>query len=563
MVHLGRQLFLAALCLCAGVRADCRTGRAGLKAGNASKSICQGLAKSQCEAFHDDYCQWVDTGGDGPGPAQLSPILACGGGEANIFYGGTDVFTSADSCNTCARSCANAGGAAWDYFSARPKPCHCKAAGFVKQSAAGHVGGVCQAPPTPACGGGEANVFYVGTDIFTSTDSCDTCASSCRKAGGAAWDFESSRPKPCHCKEAGFVKTKVAGHVGGVLQPSPSPATGCGGGEANIFYSGADVLLSTDSCETCANTCAMAGAAAWDYLPDRSKPCHCKTEDYSKGAVTGHVGGALKPPRAQWPTFANAADLSASPWGTYFKAIYGSLPSSYPLAVADFWTIDGTVAVANGVSLPAMQVCPATFSLDGTPYSINNLYQPHGFSWIWHRPPYSAFASHEWVEVMHEADPWGDEQHGAWMVYAKGSGIWYNLGNTIVFQEHSDAAALFGTADNPTMSQRALAAGYDSLQFLAHNDPVQYPCDINHHPEERYAAPTYLNVEIVCTACVGTFACMGSGGAPSSVRAGWLGSSPCSCSNGKKHLNCNGFGANASFRISADKFFVEREHARR
>jgi hypothetical protein len=35
---------------------------------------------------------------------------------------------------------------------------------------------------------------------------------------------------------------------------------------------------------------------------------------------------------------------------------------------------------------------------------------------------------------MHERDPFGDEHNGAWYLYAKGSGVWYNIGKTISFR---------------------------------------------------------------------------------------------------------------------------------
>ena len=60
---------------------------------------------------------------------------------------------------------------------------------------------------------------------------------------------------------------------------------------------------------------------------------------------------------------------------------------------------------------------------------------------------------------MHERDPFGDEHNGAWYLYAKGSGVWYNIGKTISFPEHADAYAHFNAFDNEAMSRAAAAAG--------------------------------------------------------------------------------------------------------
>ena len=61
-----------------------------------------------------------------------------------------------------------------------------------------------------------------------------------------------------------------------------------------------------------------------------------------------------------------------------------------------------------------------------------------------------------------------------WLIYAPGSGIYFNLGVTISFAEHQDAYTHFNIAGgqdmNEALSKAAAAAGYDSIQFLAHVD---------------------------------------------------------------------------------------------
>merc|ERR1719506_2119583 len=88
--------------------------------------------------------------------------------------------------------------------------------------------------------------------------------------------------------------------------------------------------------------------------------------------------------------------------------------------------------------------CPSSNPPLGQRYAMNNRYCPPFLNWIWHPYPYKASASNSWVEVLHEADPFGDEKFGAWFVNAPGSGIYFNVGKTVSFAEHQDAYNYFG-----------------------------------------------------------------------------------------------------------------------
>merc|ERR1712005_67447 len=117
--------------------------------------------------------------------------------------------------------------------------------------------------------------------------------------------------------------------------------------------------------------------------------------------------------------------------------------------------------------------------------------------------------SSSWVEVSHARDPFGDEDHGMWLLAIKGTGIWFNVGTTRAFNDHGDAYAFFGVstaAPNPNgaMSMAAVKAGYDSVQFLQHIDSVQYPCDTQH---TGVKGRQFLGLEIVAVKQVGTFSC--------------------------------------------------------
>lgn len=132
---------------------------------------------------------------------------------------------------------------------------------------------------------------------------------------------------------------------------------------------------------------------------------------------------------------------------------------------------------------------------------------------------------------MHEQDPFGDEHNGAWFLYAKGSGVWYNIGKSITFPEHADAFAHFKVHDNQAMCRAAAAAGFNTIQFTAHADHTNYPCD-------HAGKYPYMNIEIVAVKLQGTYAC-GSAGAPdfNVLRGGWA-DTPCACDNSIRFSNC-------------------------
>ena len=251
----------------------------------------------------------------------------------------------------------------------------------------------------------------------------------------------------------------------------------------------------------------------------------------------GHNPHAHQP--SVWPSFSSATALKASSWGSYFEAVYTGLPVSYPYDVSTLWVLHDSVLVEKHVTaLPAPSSCPAK-ALDR--YTLNDDYQPPKVSWIWHAYPFSALAANTWVEVIHEEDPFGDEVHGAWMLYTPGSGTFFDIGRTISFAEHGDAYTHFRIAGgqdmNSAMSAAAAAAGYDSVQFTAHVDHVNYPCDTGNTGTPGFS---YMGLEIVAVRLVGKYACGGVAGAPSSIRRGWAASAPCHCDNTKQFLNCAG-----------------------
>jgi hypothetical protein len=197
-----------------------------------------------------------------------------------------------------------------------------------------------------------------------------------------------------------------------------------------------------------------------------------------------------------------------------------------------YWMLWDTLLSKAKVAVPGYEgpgfgKCPLA-SKPGSRYLENNMYSPPSTSWLWHPPPYKAFPGNTWVEVMHHKDPFGDEHHGLWFLYAKGSGIWFNTGKTISFGVHEEAFHYFGASGNEPMCQMAASQGYDSIQFVSWHDCTNYPCRTEN---------CLMNIEIVATKLVGTYSCGSAGAAPQSLRGGWH-SKPCSCTNQEDTINC-------------------------
>lgn len=84
--------------------------------------------------------------------------------------------------------------------------------------------------------------------------------------------------------------------------------------------------------------------------------------------------------------------------------------------------------------------------------------------------------SNETVEVIRAADSPGA---CLWFYYAKGSGIWINLGRTIVFQEHCDAFEFFGIEQkdiNFFNSDTGERRFYEAVRKNGNYDSVQFTC---------------------------------------------------------------------------------------
>jgi len=245
-------------------------------------------------------------------------------------------------------------------------------------------------------------------------------------------------------------------------------------------------------------------------------------------------------PGGYWPEFHNPSELQKDPWNEYFVKLYGGTPDKgYPIKMSDFWMFYTNYIPANARRPALLGNCPPMGVKSGDYYTENNMYTP-GTSWIWHPYPWDGPPSNVWAEVTHKKDPFGDEQVGAWFLYSEGSGIWYWTGHRKKFGTHEEGWSHFGSSHsqhkNMDMCRNAGNQGYDTILFTQHKDSVNYPCAAS-------AGLLYMNFEIVSTKLVGAYSCCSSGGAPSNIRAGWVGEKRCDCNEGEGVLNCHGAGS--------------------
>ena len=153
-----------------------------------------------------------------------------------------------------------------------------------------------------------------------------------------------------------------------------------------------------------------------------------------------------------------------------------------------------------------------------------------GFWKRWGR--FKAHANYTRVEVTHCVSQLSKraEQNSSWMYAVRGSGVFFDVGQTMVFDGHRDAVDHF-LPDNrckgecwnafADLMKAASVAGVDSLQFVTHGDQR---CGLG-------------QMEIVDVRGVGAQSCS------SQFSSGWRGTKPCQCVTNQKCANCRPMGS--------------------
>ena len=168
---------------------------------------------------------------------------------------------------------------------------------------------------------------------------------------------------------------------------------------------------------------------------------------------------------------------------------------------------------------------------------LNNPPTCNGSSGVAALPTLTGYTDNSKVEVFRaccDSAVQDNQTSGYWMYAAPGSGIYYDVGKTIVFADHADAYASLTNTTSPEngnvdartnygIAVAALALGYDSVQYT-HRLECVYLYEIQ---DLRDVRPQHM--PNACSDKVGPF-----------LSSGFEGSLPCNCSPTLNALNCDG-----------------------
>lgn len=248
----------------------------------------------------------------------------------------------------------------------------------------------------------------------------------------------------------------------------------------------------------------------------------------------------------QLPVFKNKQQLIKNNWFNYLSYVYGYIPdTSFPIDINQFDILYTNLidkfdielkdkCIQNNNYKPCFHICPTkTKQLYG---NMSNVLDIKHTIWIYHEPPYKPIPKNTNVEVTHVTNAFPGQENlervGSWMYKATGSGIFFNTGRTISFQDHSEAARYFLDKEFTcpireecgnffqSLFQTAKRKGYDSIQFLGHKD---MRCG-------------NTAIEIVDLHGTGDYACGNK--YKLNIKSGWDGVDQCKCDNNKKSMNC-------------------------
>jgi hypothetical protein len=245
----------------------------------------------------------------------------------------------------------------------------------------------------------------------------------------------------------------------------------------------------------------------------------------------------------KFPVFSSKSELENSIWSKYFLHIYGEIPDSdYPIDLNTFWILYTNILKKYNIILTdkcikdknCYKICPKD---NGDLYSnMSFTNDMNDTIWIYHKPPFKALSDNSIVEVMHTSGGYPGqkliESIGSWMYYAKGSGIYFDIGKTISFVDHSESVEYFLGIDIscPLREEcipyfrdvftKAKNMGYDSIQYLQHYD---MRCDDT-------------GIEIVDLQGIGSYPCGNK--TEYNIKSGWQGKNICICDNYKQSVNC-------------------------
>jgi hypothetical protein len=246
------------------------------------------------------------------------------------------------------------------------------------------------------------------------------------------------------------------------------------------------------------------------------------------------------------PIFKNKIELEKTNWKHYLNYIYGDIPDNkFPIDINQFDILYTNLIDKYNIELTddciinnnydnCYSKCPNN---DLELYSnMSNVLDMKNTIWIYHKSPYEPIPNNTSIEVTHVSDAFTGqdtlEETSSWMYKATGSGIFFNTGNTISFKDHSEGVKYFlniiiscpireecaGYFNE--LFKKAGGKGYDSIQFLGHQD---MRCG-------------NTAIEIVDLHGVGNYPCGNKN--KLNIKSGWGGVNKCICDNKKHSMNC-------------------------
>ena len=238
---------------------------------------------------------------------------------------------------------------------------------------------------------------------------------------------------------------------------------------------------------------------------------------------------------------ADMSQLDTTPWGKYIDLVYGKdtfQDTDFPIDPSSFLILYTDYLEQCGIPFEKYNLsCPDKTVYNKLLYNMSREHDPPHSVWLTKPDSYqkkSAIPAHTYVEVTHciDAEVLENEKCGSWMYLAKGSGIYFCVGNTIAFNDHNDAVNCFLPGKQchkpaecgeffPDLVNEAKQKSYDSIQFLNHYD---MRCD-------------YIALKIIDLNGSGIYPCPIDGEV---YATGYNARKSLSCDNTQKCLNRNG-----------------------
>ena len=181
------------------------------------------------------------------------------------------------------------------------------------------------------------------------------------------------------------------------------------------------------------------------------------------------------------PIFKTYDELNDSPWRQYLNKLYGKFPSDiFPIDMRKMQLFHKSLL--RGIELEAHVTTGAGEHRTEGCFYVNNMKGPYthdSCDWIWVHRGIEPVPVASMVEVVHSNDRTSGKQHyktytGYWMYAAPGSGLFYNVGKTIVFKIKQDMHKFCQERDISNCVRKLQRNGYDSIQFT-HVMPLQPP----------------------------------------------------------------------------------------